>query len=312
MEKAKLLSFVVPVYYEEECIGQFIKEVSAVMQSQSIDYEFIFIDDGSKDNTCTLIKEFAKENSRIKLLEFSYNHGKQSAVTAGIHYAQGDYLLYMDPDLQDPPEEIPRFFFFFFFFFYLVFGIRKEKIDSFINKLFSKIFWGTLNKFTGLEIPKGLAVMRIFNRRFAERFKQYSETNRFIEGLFMDISLERTEIIIKQRERFAGTSKFNFRRKMVLAFNAIFDYSQLPLQFVLKFGAWVVGLSILSLLSIVIAKLFIIDFQAGWPSIISLIILGFGIQIFMLGIVTIYIGKIYEESKRRPLFSIKGFTNIEE
>ena len=240
----------------------------------------------------------------------SYNHGKQAAVTAGINHAKGDYLLYMDPDLQDPPEEIVNFVDKIEEGYDLVFGVRKEKKDSFKNQIFSKIFWGTLEKFTGLNLPKGLAVMRIFNREFADRFISYGEQNRFIEGLFMHIGMKQTSIIIEQRERFAGVTKFNFKRKMELALDAIFDFSEKPLRLAVKMGISFIVLGFVSLLLIVLGKLFFLDFQTGWASIITTIVFTMGIQLFFLGIIAIYIGKIYRETKKRPLFSIKEQTNI--
>lgn len=306
----KKLSLVVPVYYEEEVILQFLKETKIVLDSLPITYEYVFVDDGSKDKTVEIIKEQAQLDARIKLVVFSYNHGKASAVSAAIAHATGDYLLYMDPDLQDPPIEIPRFLEEIEKGYDLVWGIRKEKKDSFINRLFSKIFWGTLNKFTGLNIPKGIAVMRMFNRDFADEFLKYNETNRFIEGIFIDISKHWTTIEIGQRERFAGTSKFNFKRKMQLAFDAIFDFSELPLKITVKFGMSLVVLGLLGIFILVVLKLFFIDFQAGWPSIIASIIIVFGLQLFFMGIISLYIGRIYKEVKRRPLYSIKDKTNL--
>lgn len=311
-EPRKKISLIVAVYYEQECILQFIKETTAILEQLPLDYEIVFIDDGSQDDTVPLIKEKAIENPRLKLIELSYNHGKQGAVTAGIHHATGDYLLSMDPDLQDPPEEIPRFVAEIEKGYDLVWGIREEKMDSWLNNLMSRVFWTTLNKFTGLQIPTGLAVMRIFSRKFANRFKTYKESNRFIEGIFMHIGLKRSQITVKQRPRFAGTSKFNFKRKMALAFNAIFDFSQLPLVFVVRFGLITAMLGFLALLGIAFTKLFAVDFQAGWASLISVIILSTGLQIFFMGIVAAYIGKIYAESKHRPLFSIKEMTNFED
>lgn len=306
---APLLSLVVPVYYEEDCIAQFIAETGAVLQALPLRHEYVFVDDGSTDRTVAIIKEHARSNPAIRLVELSYNHGKQAAVTAGIAHAQGDYLLYMDPDLQDPPTEIPRFVAELEKGYDLVFGIRREKMDGMVNKLFSKLFWGVLEQFTGLAIPKGLAVMRIFNRRFADQFLLYPEQNRFIEGLFMHIGLKRSTLLIEQRERFAGVSKFNFRRKMNLAFDAIFDFSEKPLKFAVKLGALLSSGGLLFLLLVVLAKLFLVDFQAGWPSLMAAILLGTGIQVFFVGIVAIYIGRIYRETKRRPLFSVKEVTN---
>jgi len=306
----KLVSFIVPVYFEEECIEQFIFEVTQQITSLPYDFEFVFIDDGSKDNTVQLIEKHAKINNRIKLIEFSYNQGKQAAVSAGIAYASGDYLLYMDPDLQDPPDEIINFLTKIEEGYDVVYGVRKEKMDSFVNKIFSKLFWGTLRRYTGLDIPKGLAVMRIFNRKFANTFLEYSEQNRFIEGIFFHIGQKRTNIEIHQRNRFAGTSKFNFKKKMQLAFDAIFDFSELPLKLAVKTGVVFSIVGFFSLLCILILRFFI-DFAAGWPSIISAIILSLGLNLFFIGIAAIYIGKIYKETKKRPLFSIKNTINID-
>jgi glycosyltransferase involved in cell wall biosynthesis len=304
------LSLVVPVYFEEECIAQFIKETTEVLITLPIVYEIIFIDDGSADNTVSIIKQHAQKNLNIKLIELSYNHGKQAAVTAGITYSTGDYVIYMDPDLQDPPVEIPRFLDEIRKGYDLVFGIRENKKDTFSNKILSSIFWSVLNRFTGLNIPRGLAVMRIFSRSFANEFIKYKEQNRFIEGIFMLIGMNRTTITIAQRERFAGKTKFNFKRKMKLAFDAIFDFSETPLKIAtyLGFILFIVGLC--AMIAIVFAKTFLINFQAGWPSLISAIIMSNGILLFFMGISSIYIGKTYKETKNRPLFSIKAFTNI--
>ena len=169
----KLLSLVVPVYYEAECIDQFINETRAALATLPVCYEIIFVDDGSGDDTVAKIRTYAANDRRIKLVEFSYNQGKQAAVTAGIRYASGDYMLYMDPDLQDPPEEISRFLAEIEKGHDLVFGIRKEKRDRLPNRILSRLFWATLNRFTGLQVPAGLAVMRIFTREFADRFLAY-------------------------------------------------------------------------------------------------------------------------------------------
>lgn len=306
----RLLSLVVPVYYEQECIQQFIKETREELTAASISYEIIFIDDGSQDNTVPLIKEEIQSDARIRLIELSYNHGKQAAFSAGVAHAKGDLLLYMDPDLQDPPKEIVRFVNEIDKGYDLVFGIREEKKDSFLNRIYSALFWWTLEKFTGLKIPKGLAVMRIFNRKFANQFLKYGEQNRFIEGMFMHVGLKQSKITIGQRPRFAGVSKFNFKRKMQLAFNAIFDFSDLPLKMATRFGLTLILIGFLSMIAVIIARFFI-EFQAGWPSLFCMLVTGFGLQIFFLGIVGKYVGNIYRESKGRPLYSIKELNNFD-
>ncbi len=307
----KLLSLVVPVYFEEQCIARFIAETSDVLRTLPVEYEIVFIDDGSEDATVSIILEHAARDQRIKLIEFSYNHGKQAAVSAGIRHAAGDYLLYMDPDLQDPPQEIPRFLAEIGKGYDLVFGVRKEKKDSLLNTIFSRLFWYVLNRFTGLQIPFGLAVMRIFNRAFANRFLQYGEQNRFIEGIFMHIGMRRTTLLIEQRERFAGTSKFNFRRKVRLALDAILDFSELPLKIAVRLGLLLSAAGFVAMLVILAFKFTNVDFQAGWPSLLSMLLLGFGMQLFFIGIAALYIGRTYRESKRRPLYSIRQTTNLD-
>jgi dolichol-phosphate mannosyltransferase len=306
----KLLSLVVPVYFEQECIRQFVDETTAVLRTLDLDYEIVFIDDGSTDATCEIIRELAAENPRLKLIELSYNHGKQAAVSAGIRHASGDYLLYMDPDLQDPPAEIPRFVRALESGYDLVFGVRREKKDSLANKLMSRLFWWVLEKFTGLRIPRGLAVMRIFNRRFADQFLLYGEQNRFIEGIFMHVGMRRTTLDIDQRERFAGRSKFNFRRKMTLAFDAILDFSELPLKLAVRLGSLISLSGFAGIIVVLLLKAVLVDFQAGWPSLLSILLTGFGIQLFFIGIAALYIGRIYRESKNRPLYSIRQVTNL--
>lgn len=308
----KKISLAVPVYFEQEVIVQFLKETKEVLDALPVDYEYIFVDDGSKDKTVAIIKEQAKTNPKIKMVVLSYNHGKAFAATAAFTYASGDYILYMDPDLQDPPHEIPRFYETIEQGFDLVWGIRKEKKDKLLNRLYSRVFWGTLNKYTGLEIPKGIAVMRMFTNEFAQNLLKYKETNRFVEGLFMKVGMNYTTLEIDQRERFAGVSKFNFRRKMQLAFDAIFDFSELPLKFAVRLGFIFILIGIFALIGLAIAKFFFIHFQAGWPSLVSVIVVGIGLQLFFLGIVSLYIGRIYKESKNRPLFSVKEFVNISQ
>lgn len=305
----KKLSLAVPVYYEQDVILQFLKETREVLAALDIDYEYVFVDDGSRDNTVELIRAEAAKDDRIKLVVLSYNHGKAYSATAAFTHTTGDYVLYMDPDLQDPPAEIPRFLEKIQEGYDLVWGIRREKADTVINRFYSRVFWGTLNKYTGLEIPKGIAVMRMFTREFCDNLLRYNESNRFVEGLFMKVGMKQAVLEIAQRERFAGVSKFNFKRKMQLAFDAIFDFSELPLKFAVRLGFTLIVLGLVALLGLFIARFFI-DFQTGWPSIISLIAVGIGLQLFFLGIVSLYIGKIYKESKNRPLYSVKEYINL--
>jgi glycosyltransferase involved in cell wall biosynthesis len=304
-----LLSLIVPVYYEEDCIQQFINEVVPELEAININWEIIFIDDGSKDQTVEIIKSNSLIYKGIKLVEFSYNHGKHSAVTAGVKYSKGDFLLYMDPDLQDPPHEIKNFILEIEKGFDVVYGVRREKRDGILNRLFSKVFWSFLRKYTKLDIPVGMSVMRIFNRKFADKFLEYDEQNRFIEGIFIHIGMERSEILIDQRDRFAGVSKFNFKRKINLALDAILDFSDLPLRYLFKIGLIITIIGFFCVVGIISAYFFV-NFALGWSSIFSIILLGLGIQLLFISILGLYIGRIYKEVKKRPLFSVKKTTNL--
>jgi glycosyltransferase involved in cell wall biosynthesis len=301
------LSLVVPVFNEQDCVIEFLNQTTSVLKNNQYLFEIIFIDDGSSDNTIPLIEKYINDNKdqNVKIIEFSYNHGKPLALTAGIHSSQGEIVILMDPDLQDPPEDIPRFVEKINQGHDLVFGVRKEKQDYFWNKIFSKWFWLTLDFFTGLKIPRNIAVMRAFNRRFKEAFEKYPETDRFIEGIFIKVGLKQTTIEIGNRQRFAGKSKFTFRKKIDLAVNAILAYSDLPLKLTIRFGLFLLFLSVISALALAYLRLFIMEFQIGWPSLIVLNLMGFGFVILFLGVIGSYIGAIFRESKRRPLYSIK-------
>ena len=306
----KLLSLVVPVFNEEECIREFISQTRHHLKQLGVSYEIVFADDGSEDETVNLIKNEIEADDRIRLIELSYNHGKQAALTAAVTYAKGDYLLYMDPDLQDPPEEIGRFVEKIEEGYDLVFGVRKTHETGLLNIAFSKLFWFILDVFTGLKLPRPLAVMRIFNREFADRFLEYRESNRFIEGIFMHIGMNQAVLPISQKPRFSGTSKFNFARRLRLAKDAILDYSELPLKLATRFGVVLVATSVIAILTMAIMRMFFVEFQLGWPSLICTLWFGFGVNLFFLGVIGSYIGKIYSESKRRPIFSSKRLTNI--
>jgi dolichol-phosphate mannosyltransferase len=177
---APTLSLIVALYFEEACVEEFVRRVRAVLDSSGVSYEIVFADDGSQDRTVALVEALAAADPRIKLLVLSRNYGKEAAVTAAIRHAQGKYLLMMDPDLQDPPDWILDF--------YrairdwdcdLVWGIRMERAASWSAHLSSRAFWLALNGLTGLAIPPNVAVMRIFNRAFAEEFLRYGEQVRF-------------------------------------------------------------------------------------------------------------------------------------
>lgn len=305
------LSLIVALYFEEECVAEFIRRIREELDQEAVSYEIIFVDDGSQDRTVDIVEEHARHDQRIKLLQLSRNHGKEAAVTAGIAHSSGSYIMMMDPDLQDPPDRIMDFYAKIREGYDLVFGVREQKNDSILNIAFSKLFWAFLNGLTGLNIPKNLAVMRIFNRRFAQEFLRYDERVRFIEGIFMSIGMRMTTMLVENHPRFAGTSKFNFRRKIRLALNAIVAFSERPIQLTvgtgflllagtLSYGAWTF-----------IRRLFFEVVLSGWTSTILIVLFIGSIQIILLGIIGNYVGRLYTETKRRPIFTVMRSWNLD-
>ena len=306
----RLVSLVVAVFYEEECIDEFVDQVTAVLDGLGTPWELVFVDDGSTDRTVEKIVERIERDPRVRLIELSRNHGKAFALTAGLAHARGSHVVCMDPDLQDPPEYIQRFTAKLDEGWDLVFGVRHEKQDSFLNRLFSRVFWFTLRRLTGLDLPVGLSTMRSMNRDFVDRFLEYGETNRFLEGMLMDVGLRRTQIDVPHRPRFAGKTKFNMRRKMKLAFDAICDFSDLPLRVASRVGVALTAIGLLSVVVVVVLRLFVMEFQLGWPSLFCLIVVGFGLNLFFLGVLGRYVGGIYREVKRRPIYSVRCRHNV--
>lgn len=304
------LSIVTAVYYEEECVPEFVKQIRFDLEKENLSYEIVFVDDGSGDRTVELIEEYASADGRIKLVQLSRNKGKEVALTAGIEHARGDCIMFMDPDLQDPPEAIGAFVRKLDEGYDLVFGVREQKADTFLNTLFSRMFWLVLNNLTGLDIPKNLAVMRVFNRKFAEAFLRYPERIRFIEGVFMHIGLRRAVFVIPNRPRFAGRSKFNITRKMRLAFNAILAFSDRPLKMTVLLGVAMCVLSGGYAMHAAFQKLVFDVGLSGWTSMIVAIIFFGGIQTILLGLVGLYVGRIYTEVKARPLYVILKKVNL--
>jgi dolichol-phosphate mannosyltransferase len=304
------LSVVAATYFEEECIDEFVRQVLGVFDAEGLDAELVLVDDGSRDRTVELVRAWTERDARVALVELAYNHGKPGAVTAGLAAASGDAVVLMDPDLQDPPEEIPRLLAKLREGHDLVWGVCDERPAPFLVRLMSKLFWFVLERFTGLTFPRNLSTMRILSRPFVDRFLHYGEANRFIEGLFMHVGLRRAELLVERRERFAGTSKFGFRRRMRLATTAITSFSDIPLKVATRVGTMFVMLGLAAAVLLVVLRLGGLDFQIGWPSVICVILVGSGLNLAFLGVLGKYVGNVYREVKHRPVFAVRATANV--
>jgi polyisoprenyl-phosphate glycosyltransferase len=308
----ELISVVVPMYYEEEVAQECYNRLKQVMDNNEINYEFIFVNDGSTDDTINILKMIAAKDSKVKIVDFARNFGHQTAVTAGIDYAMGDAIVIIDADLQDPPEVIPDLIAKWKEGYEVVYAKRKKrKGETWFKLLTARYFYRFLNYMSDIDIPKDTGDFRIIDRKVAEVFKLMTERNRFVRGMMSWIGFRQTYIEYERDERFAGETKYPLKKMVKFASDGIFAFSTKPLRIVMTIGLLSVLLSFIVLVYAVTVKLFGNDVEAGWASIMVAITFFSGIQLLGLGIVGQYIARIYDESKNRPIYIVKDTVNLE-
>ena len=308
-----LISVVVPMYFEEEVAQECYNRLKEVMNKNDINYEFIFVNDGSTDRTMDILKKIATDDYRAKIVNFSRNFGHQTAVTAGIDYANGDAIVIIDADLQDPPELIPSLIEKWEEGYEVVYAKRKKRVgETWFKLITAKYFYKFINYMSDIEIPKDTGDFRIIDRKVANEFKKMTERNRFVRGMFSWVGFRQTYIEYERDERFAGETKYPFKKMIKFASDGIIAFSTKPLRLVMTLGFASVLLSIVVLLYSVITKLIGNQVQAGWASIMVAITFFSGIQLLGLGIVGQYIARIYDESKNRPIYIVRDTVNLEK
>ncbi len=303
---AKLISIVVPVFNENENIFEFYKRVTAVMAELLYDYELVFIDDGSKDETPIYIKQLADKDKRVQGYVFSRNFGHQLALTCGMDQARGDAVITMDGDLQHPPELIPKLLSLWEEGYEIVQTIRQATEDaSFFKNLTSATYYKLINALSDVHITPGGSDFRLLDRKVVETFKEYHERARFIRGLINNIGYKTTTLEFVAPPRFAGKSKYNLHKMMHFALDGITAFSKTPLRLAFYMGI-LFGLgSILLLAHVLYVKYIIDDAVPGWATMTASVLFLGGIQLVGIGIVGEYVGRIFEEVKQRPLYIVR-------
>lgn len=304
MEKIVLI---VPCYNESEAVPIFYKETNKVLQKLDMEYEFLFVNDGSKDKTLQIIKDFASRDKHVKYLSFSKNFGKEAAMYAGFCNADGDYVAVMDADMQDPPALLPQ-----------MLGILAQgdydsvatrrisrKGEPLIRSWFAKLFYKLINKISDADIVDGARDFRLMRKEMVKAIVSMGEYNRFSKGIFGWIGFRTYWLPFENIERVAGETKWNFWKLFRYAIDGIINFSQVPLNIASWFGLFMTVMSFISLCLIIVRRLIFGDPVAGWASQICVIIFIGGIQLFCLGIMGQYIAKIYMETKQRPHFIIQ-------
>lgn len=311
---AELISLIIPCYNEEQALPSFWKETLAVTQTmQDVDFEFLFIDDGSKDGTLALLRDMAAADSRVRYISFSRNFGKEAAMYAGFYNAKGDYAAVMDADLQDPPALLPT----------LLHAVREEGYDSAatrritrkgeppIRSFFARLFYRLINKISDVDIVDGARDFRLMNRKFLDALLTLKEKNRFSKGLFGWVGFKTKWIPFENIERVAGETKWSFWKLFKYSIEGIVAFSTVPLVLSSFVGFLFCLISLSATVYIFIRKLLFGDPVVGWASTACIITFLGGIQLFFLGIIGQYLAKTYLESKGRPLYLV-GETNIKE
>lgn len=305
------LSIVVPVYNEEKSIRLMYDRLLASVTVISHNFEIIFVNDGSRDNSFLELLKLSKEDTRIKYINFSRNFGHQIAVTAGLDLSKGDAVVIIDGDLQDPPEVIPEMYAKHKEGFEVVYGQRlKRKGESFFKKITAKYFYRILKKITSVNIPIDTGDFRLIDRKIVNDLKNMPEQNKFLRGQIAWLGYRQTSVFFERDERKFGETGYPFSKMLKFALDGITGFSDVPLQFVTKTGIFISFISFLIILYAVFSHFVLERTITGWTSlIISSMFIG-GVQLISIGIIGEYISRINKNVQNRPLYIIDQ-TNIE-
>lgn len=301
-----LLSVVVPCYNEQESLLLFFEEISKVF-IDNVDFEYIFIDDGSKDNTLALIKQLRKKNQKVHYISFSRNFGKEAAIYAGLKKAKGDYVVIMDADLQDPPSLIPEMFRILKFEGYDSVGTRRttRKGEPPIRSFFARCFYRIINKISNTEIMDGARDYRLMTRQMVDAILEMSEYNRFTKGIFGWVGFNTKWLEYTNVKRIAGETKWSFWKLFLYSLDGIIAFSTTPLALASVFGIIFCLFAFIMIIFIVVRTFIWGDPTSGWPSLVCIISLIGGVQMFCIGILGQYLAKTYLETKKRPIYIAK-------
>lgn len=309
-------SIIVPMFNEEEVITHTCERLIQVMDGLREPYEVIFINDGSRDRSADLIREISLNDSRVKLIDFSRNFGHQLAITAGMDYAEGDAIIIIDADLQDPPEVMLAMIAKWKEGYEVVYGKRlQRKGETWFKKVTASLFYRTLRSLTNVEIPVDTGDFRLIDRKVNDVLRTLKEKNRFVRGLVSWVGFRQTSVEYVREERFAGETKYPLRKMLHFAADGITSFSYKPLRLATYIGFVLSLFSFAYLLIVVIQKLFFVVQMSGWSSIVAINLFFNGIILILLGVIGEYIGRIYDESKGRPLYIVRearGFEQTEQ
>lgn len=307
----KKISILIPCYNEEASLPLLYNELVKLMNSHSnYAWEILMINDGSKDRTLEIIKDLRNKDNRICYVDLSRNFGKEKAMLAGFDYVTGDCMVIMDADLQHPPIVIKEMLQKWEAGYDDIYAKRKSRgKEPWLRKKFSLLFYKILQKTTKIEILPNVGDFRLLDRKCIESLKLLRETERYTKGMFCWIGYHKTFVEFEQHERIAGTSSWNFWSLFSLAIEGIVSFTTVPLRLASIFGAFTAFLAFLYMIYILIKTIIWGDPVGGFPTLISVILFLGGLQLLALGIIGEYIGRIFKESKKRPVYLVREYNN---
>lgn len=301
------LSIIVPCYNEEETVEIFYQETQKVIKQLQCEYEFIFVNDGSKDKTLQKLRFLSQKDANVRYLSFSRNFGKESALFAGLKAATGDLITVMDADLQDPPELLPEMVKAIFDEGYDCVGTRRTTRDGepVIRSFFARMFYRIVNRIGEVEMVDGARDFRLMTRQMVDSILELSEYNRFSKGLFSWVGYKTKYLTFENRERVAGQTSWSFWSLFKYSIDGIINFSEAPLNIASFIGAISCVGAVVAMIVVIIKTLIFKDPTTGWPSLVSIILFMGGLQLLCLGIIGKYIAKIFLETKKRPHYIVK-------
>jgi len=301
-----LISIIIPCFNEVENIEELSQRLYVVLNNLKYEYELIFIDDGSTDNTIEKLISLSEKNKRIRIIELSRNFGHQAAICAGIDHAYGKAIIMMDADLQHPPEIIPELVKKWEEGFEVVYTIRNGQENiSFLKKCTAKIFYRIINRLSNVSIPENSADFRLIDENVAKYFKKLGEREKFIRGLVSWLGFKQYAIRYNASQRFAGKAKYNIWKMIKFAYIGITSFSAVPLRIATVMGFLFSLLAFIYAGYVIYVWLFLKITVPGWTSVILAVLFIGGIQLLCVGILGEYIGRIFDESKKRPSYVIR-------
>jgi dolichol-phosphate mannosyltransferase len=299
-----LVSVVVPVYNEQDVLDELYRQVTATLSNAGHRFELVLVDDGSRDRSPQMIRELSERDGRVLGLRLSRNFGHESAIEAGLHAARGDAVIVMDADLQDSPDALPRLIDEWLGGADVAYAVRRNRKEGALQRAAFSAFYRIAERIVDVDLPRDAGPFCLMSRRVVDVVNDMGERSRYFPGLRAFTGFTQVPVEVERNPRLAGETKYSFRVRTAGAFNAIVSFSKLPLRLVTLLGFLAAGISLIGAIWVLIGGITSDTGAPGWVSLMTVVLLVSGVQLLTLGIVGEYVGKVYDEVRRRPTYLV--------